>query len=50
MILNLYVVNLYEPPYAMLFMLMISMHIQNWWPDGNNNADGIAIESLLLRP
>ena len=31
----------------MLFTGDFNAHSQNWWPDGNTNNEGIAIDNLL---
>ena len=37
----------YENPYVMFFTGDFNVHSQNWWPDGNTNNEGIAIDNLL---
>ena len=43
---NLYTKINYENPYAMFFTGDFNAHSQNWWPEGNTNNEGIAIENL----
>ena len=43
---NLYTKIKYENPYAMFFTGDFNAHSQNWWPEGNTNNEGIAIENL----
>ena len=31
-----------------LFLLMILMHTQFWWPDGDTNPEGMEIENLFI--
>ena len=42
---NLYTKIKYENPYVMFFTGDFNAHSQNWWPDGNTNNEGIAIDS-----
>ena len=44
---NLYTKIKYENPYVMFFTGDFNAHSQNWWPDGNTNNEGIAIDNLL---
>ena len=44
---NLYTKIKYENPYVMFFTGDFNAHSQNWWPDGNTNNEGIAIDSIL---
>ena len=43
---NLYTKIKYENPYAMFFTGDFNDHSQNWWPEGNTNNEGIAIDNL----
>ena len=43
---NLYTKIKYENPYVMFFTGDFNAHSQNWWPDGNTNNEGIAIDNL----
>ena len=45
---NLYTKIKYENPYVMFFAGDFNAHSQNWWPEGNTNNEGIAIDNLLL--
>ena len=44
---NLYTKIKYENPYDMFFTGDFNAHLQNWWPDGNTDNEGIAIDNLL---
>ena len=43
---NLYIKIKNENPYAIFFTGDFNAHSQNWWPDGNTNNEGIAIDNL----